>query len=271
LYSSYELLKRSGYFDWKCFSVNFANVLNFHRVNDYSIDDLTTPTGVFEEAMREISMQYKAVRLSVLIQAMKSKRNIEPRTVVVTFDDGYKDNFLNAAPILLKYGVPATFFITTGYINTQRVFEWDRTGVVNYPLMSWQDVRELANMGFEIGSHTFSHVNLGKVSMELAKQEIFNSKAQTENEIGMPVRSFAYPYGRKDCIGPDVVEIVKEAGYDCCCSGYGGKVSLDTDIYNLCRVPMYPSLIEFKMELDGFMTYYDGKMSINMFPQRYGR
>jgi hypothetical protein len=87
----------------------------------------------------------------------------------------------------------------------------------------------------------------------------------------MPVRSFAYPYGRKDCIGPDVVEIVKEAGYDCCCSGYGGKVSLDTDIYNLCRVPMYPSLIEFKMELDGFMTYYDGKMSINMFPQRYGR
>lgn len=264
LYSGYNFLKAMGLVRLNLFSSEYANVLMFHRVNSYDFDGLTTPTHVFEETMREISTNYKAISLSELIGKIKNKEKIESKSVVVTFDDGYKDNFVSAAPILLKCGIPASFFVTSGYINSQRVFPWDREQDSKLPLMSWDDVRSLSRMGFDIGSHTVNHVNLGKVSAQEAREELYGSKARIENEIGKPVSTFAYPFGRKDCIRKDVVNIVKEIGYDCCCSGYGGKVKTDSDIYNLNRIPMYPNLIELKMELDGFMTYYDGKMSINM-------
>lgn len=268
LYSGYNFLKAMGLVRLNRFSSDYANILMFHRVNSYDFDSLTTPTHGFEETIREISTNYRAISLRELIVKIKNKTKIESNSVAVTFDDGYKDNFENAAPILLKYGIPATFFVTSGYINSQRVFSWDREQDSKFPLMSWDDVRSLSRMGFDIGSHTINHVNLGKVSSQEAREELYGSKAQIEDEVGKPVNTFAYPFGRKDCIRKDVIDIVKEAGYDCCCSGYGGKVKSDSDIYNLNRISMYPNLIELKMELDGFMTYYDGKMSINMLRPR---
>lgn len=268
LYSGYNFLKAMGLVSLNRFSSDHANILMFHRVNSYDFDSLTTPTHGFEETIREISTNYRAISLRELIGKIKNKAKIESKSVAVTFDDGYKDNFENAAPILLKYGIPATFFVTSGYINSQRVFSWDREQDSKFPLMSWDDVRSLSRMGFDIGSHTINHVNLGKVSSQEAREELYGSKAQIEDEVGKLVNTFAYPFGRKDCIRKDVIDIVKEAGYDCCCSGYGGKVKSDSDIYNLNRISMYPNLIELKMELDGFMTYYDGKMSINMLRSR---
>jgi peptidoglycan/xylan/chitin deacetylase (PgdA/CDA1 family) len=268
LYRSFELLKKIGYVNLNSSSSSCTSILMFHRVNDHASKDLTTSNSIFEEAICEISRNYRAVSLPSLIKMIIGKQEIAPRTVVVTFDDGYRDNFVNAAPILLKYEVPATFFITTGYINTEKVFDWDCGSDVNYPLMSWQEVRNLAGMGFDIGSHTVNHVDLGKVSTKLAKQELHDSKDKIESEIGKAVTSFAYPFGRKDCIRPDVIDIIKEVGYGCCCSGYGGKVNNDSDVYNLRRIGMYPNVIELRMELDGFMTYYDEEMSINLFGNR---
>lgn len=268
LYRSFELLKKIGYMKLNTSSTSCANILMFHRVDDHGWKGLTTSNSTFEETICEISRNYKTVSLPSLIKMIIDKQEIAPRTVVVTFDDGYRDNFVNAAPILLKYNVPATFFVTTGYVGTQKIFDWDHGSDVRYPLMSWQEVKNLAGMGFDIGSHTVNHVDLGKASTELAKRELQDSKDKIESEIGKPVTSFAYPFGRKDCIRPDVVDIVREAGYDCCCSGYGGKVNSDSDVYNLHRVGMYPNVIELQMELDGFMTYYDSEMSINLFGNR---
>jgi peptidoglycan/xylan/chitin deacetylase (PgdA/CDA1 family) len=265
LYCGFELLKKIGYINRISISADCATILMFHRVNDHSDKHLTTSQIVFEETICAISNNYKTVSLPSLIQIINGKEKLDPKTIVVTFDDGYRDNFLNAAPILLKYGVPATFFITTGYIGSQKVFDWDQDSDVSYPLMSWQEVRDLAGMGFDIGSHTVNHVNLGKTSIALARQELRDSKNQIESEIGKPVTSFSYPFGRKDCIRPDVMDIVREVGYNCCCSGYGGKVNNGSDVYNLHRVGMYPNVLELEMELEGFMTYYDNEMSINLF------
>jgi peptidoglycan/xylan/chitin deacetylase (PgdA/CDA1 family) len=195
---------------------------------------------------------------------IKNKETLDPKTVVITFDDGYKDNLLNAVPILKKYNIPATFFITSGYINTDNTLSWDKKSVVKHPLMTWDEVRELVRMGFDIGAHTVNHINLGEASLDTARKEITRCKSHIEMEIDKEINTFAFPFGKRNCIRDEVIKIIKEVGFDCCCSAYGGKVTKDTDLYNLYRIPMYPNTIELLMELDNFMIYFEGKMNINL-------
>ena len=269
LYSAYKILSRSGYLGFINRNVNYASILMYHRVNNYDHDPLTTPTVVFDEMMRELKKRYEIVSLQSLIKVINEGRALKGKVVVVTFDDGYKDNIDCAAPILKKYNIPATFFVTTGYINTEMVFPWDRDSTTKNPLMTWDEVRELDKMGFEIGAHTVSHADLGVISLEEARREVRFAKQHIESELGKKVISFAFPFGRRQSCNPEVSRIVKEEGYACCCSGYGGKVTERSDLFNLYRVPMYPSTIELSMEIDNFMTYLDGKMSINILPSNY--
>ena len=269
LFGIYRFLKALGYIDLKNNIFRYANIICFHRVNDYDNSHLSASTRLFDEIIREVSNQYYPVPLQVLIDKLNNNKPIRPKTMAITFDDGYRDNLLYAAPILRKYNVPATFFITSGYIATNRVFPWDESNKVSHPLMTWDEVRELNKMGFEIGSHTVTHVNLGKVSVDVARQEIFQSKEQIEDEISQQANSFAVPFGRKDCITPESRKMIKEAGFQCCCMLFGGKVTQKSDLFNLPRVPVYPTFIEMMMELDNFMVFYDYKMKTNIFRNQY--
>lgn len=261
--AGYQWAKKVGYIRLKNDFLKCANIMFFHRVNDYDSDPLTTPSKVFNEIMEIISRDYRPVSLQALIKRIGEKKPFEPNTVVVTFDDGYKDNFLYAAPILERYDIPATFFITSGFIDTDRVFPWDGETNVKHLLMTWDEVRELARMGFEIGAHTINHVNLGTAPIETAEKELFGCKEKIEWEIGQEVKAFAFPFGGRDCIREETLDIVRKAGFSSCCSGYGGKVVLDSNLFNLHRFPVYPTTVETLMELDNFMYYYDGKMSFN--------
>ena len=268
LFAGYHLAKKTGYIQKKNESLKCANILYFHRINDYDSDPLTTSPKIFDDLMKIVSRDYNPISLQELIKGIREKKPFEPNTVVVTFDDGYRDNFLYAAPILKKYNIPATFFITSGFINTERIFPWDEEAGVKHLLMTWDEVRELTRMGFEIGAHTISHVDLGTAPIDVATKEIFGCKEKIESELGQEISTFAFPFGRRDCIRDETLEIVRKAGFDCCCSGYGGKVSMNSDLFNLKRVSMYPSVTEMLMEVDNFMTFYDGKMSINLFTSR---
>jgi len=263
LLSAYKALKITRLILFRNNSFNHANILLFHRIRDNDDSPLSTPSRVFESMICEISQGYNPVSLEVLVRKIRKREELEPRSVVVTFDDGYRDNFLIAAPILQKYGVPATFFISSEYIDSERVFSWDENSKLDHPLMTWNEVRGLVKMGFDIGCHTANHYDLGQVNAEVATEEIFSSKKRIENEIGKNVTLFSFPFGRRACMRTEYKEIVKEAGFDCCCSAYGGKVNNSSDLYGLHRLSAYPSTIELLMELDGFMTYFDGNMRLN--------
>ena len=264
LYFTYTFLKKIGYIRLVNRLFNYANIMCFHRVNHYDTSPLTVSTALFEEIVREINKHYRAISLQTLVRKIHNKEILDPNTVVITFDDGYRDNFLYAAPILKKYNVPATFFVTSGYINTNRIYSWDESSMVKHPIMDWDDVRELCRMGFDIGSHTVNHVNLGKVPVSEAKSEIFDAKVQIESQIHQEVNTFAIPFGRRECINGDVKPLVQAAGFSCCCLAHGGKVSRNSDLFGLYRVPIYPSYIEMMMEIDNFMTFYENKMKINI-------
>jgi len=265
LYASYLALKKSGYLKFKNSFSNQANILAFHRVNHYEINHLSTPIHIFDKLMWTIQQHYSPVPLQYIIDTLNKGNKIPPKTIVITFDDGYRDNLLYAAPILKKYNIPATFFVTSGYINTQRIFPWDAASNIPHPNMTWEDVRELQRIGFEIGSHTINHVNLGKATESEAIQEINQSKEQIKDQVKAPVTTIAIPFGKKECVQSNTEKIIKEAGYQASFMLRGGKLTEKSNPYYLPRVPIYPSYIEMMMELDNYIVYYDNKMKFNFF------
>lgn len=265
LFGGYRLLRATGYLRLKTRLRPRASVLMYHRVNDHDGSDLTTPTAVFEEMLPKLARECRVISLSDLVRTLERGGRIEPRTVVITFDDGYRDNLRVAAPLLARHGLPATFFITSGHVDSGRPFPWDGSSGADNPVMNWAEVRELAGMGFDIGAHTVNHVNLGQVPLAEARAEIAGSKARLEEVLGREVTLFAYPFGGRAFIREEVRAIVREAGFRCCCNGYAGKVRAGSDPMSIDRNPMYPSTIELFMDIDEFSVFRDGRQVVTPF------
>src|SRR5262245_51374509 len=157
----------------------FMTVLLFHRVTDAIPEDgLTVSPARFRQICRLLAGSFNVVPVGEVFRLARAGGPLPPRTVAVTFDDCYRGN-LAAARVLGEHGLPACFFLPTGYIGTDHVFDWDR-GLKNMPNLTWEDVHELVRMGHEIGSHTVTHANLGTVPIEEARHEIADSKAELE-------------------------------------------------------------------------------------------
>jgi peptidoglycan/xylan/chitin deacetylase (PgdA/CDA1 family) len=121
--------------------------------------------------------------------------------VAITFDDGHLDNYQFALPLLIDRRMQATFYVTTGYLDRHpavmaRFAMLLRTGMTELEPLSWGQLRDLANVGMEIGAHTFSHPNLVHLRREHLAREIADPKSEIEIRLGCPVESFAYPFGQ---------------------------------------------------------------------------
>ncbi|MBX3330263.1 MAG: polysaccharide deacetylase family protein [Nitrospira sp.] len=267
LYSVYGLLRSLGYFGLRDRIVPYATVLTFHRVNDKEDKDgLSVHPRLFEELLDVLAREYRIVPLARVLEMMTTKsKPIPARTMSITFDDGYLDNFAVAAPILRQRNIPATFFVSSGYVGTMRKFPWDVSKSVSHPLMTWDQVRQLAAEGFEIGAHSVNHLNLGVCSPDVAEKEIIGSKRHIEDQLGAAISGFAYPFGWKQSMNEVASLIVREAGFAYCCSNYGGKVTNQSDRFNIQRTGVYPTTTEMLMEIDNFMTHYDGLMRMHVF------
>ena len=216
---------------------NTAVVVAFHRVQDGIDDGLTVSRRTFERYCRFFQRRFRVVSLPDLVRKLEAGRTPN-RELVITFDDGYRDNFENAAPVLEKLSLPASFFVITQWIGTDVVPFWDRQQGTRHPWMTWDEVRSLYRKGFDIGAHTRTHVDLGRVSTSLAQEEIVGARFDLERQLAAPVESFAYPFGGRENITDATRELVKIAGFRCCCSGFGGEISSGTDPLCLPRVPI---------------------------------
>ena len=218
-----------------------AIIVVFHRVNNAATagDGLTCTVKMFERHCRFFRQFFQVVSLRSLVE--KLERGVPPnRELAITFDDGYRDNFEYAAPVLKALGLPATFFVVTQFIGTEIVPWWDEALGARHAWMNWNEVRSLRDGGFEVGNHTRTHADLGKVSEKEAWQEILRSRLELEDQLSAPVELFAYPYGGREHIREDNREMVKAAGLSCCCSCYGGINFRGTDPFHLRRTAIFP-------------------------------
>jgi len=230
-----------------------ARILVFHRVSDdIPEDEITISTDRFRTIVRALREHYRPILLSELLDYLEQKKLWPERTVTVTFDDGYRDNYDCAAPILMEYDVPAAFFVVVNMIGTDCVLPWEEHLRGRIAWMNWNQLRELRARGFEIGSHTLSHCDLGKVRGVQAWREIYHAKTKLQDALGAEVSLFAYPFGSRENLLEENRNLVRKAGYRCCCSGIDGFVGLDSDIYDLRRISVnnyFATLDELHFEL----------------------
>jgi peptidoglycan/xylan/chitin deacetylase (PgdA/CDA1 family) len=219
---------------------NAAVVVAFHNIQD-TIDSwgLTVGADLFERFCRFFMRHFHVVPLKDVVHRLERRLPLE-RRLAITFDDGYRDNFENAVPVLEKLSLPATFFVVSDWIGSDVVPWWDRERGVRHAWMTWDQVRLLRRKGFDIGGHTRTHVDLGTVGPRRAKEEILGARHELEKQLDGPVELFAYPYGRRDNLAEANRDVVKAAGFRCCCSSFGGVNVPGTDPFHLMRIPISP-------------------------------
>jgi peptidoglycan/xylan/chitin deacetylase (PgdA/CDA1 family) len=213
-----------------------ALVVLFHRVDDrYPNDPITVTRRAFAAYLEFFTSYFHVISMSELLAKLDRNADIS-RDLVITFDDGYLDNWSIAAPELSARGLPACFFVATGFIGGTRNAWWDSARGVRSEWMTWDHIRELHASGFELGAHTISHVNLGTSDPATARDEIVGSKTQLEAETKAVVKHFAFPFGGVDHLAPEQVAMIKAAGFASCVSAYGGTVRQGDDPHRLPRL-----------------------------------
>ena len=229
-------------------------VLLYHRVNDLADDAMTAGVQQFAEHMAVIRKYYSVLPTSVLVQKLKSGEKLPGNSLVIHFDDCYRDVYTHASAILAQVEFPACCFVSSGFIGTDKAFPHD-LAMCPFQMENLMpnDIIGLIKRGFEIGSHSVTHADLGHCSHQEAFTEVFQSKKDLDSLLGKPVRWFSYPFGGRKNIRPEVVELVRQAGYEAMFSAYGGYVTSKSDSFNLHRVGASGQFrpLDILMEIEG--------------------
>jgi len=221
----------------KIMGTSRACVLLYHRVNDLADDALTTGVERFAQHLAVIRKHYSVMSTSMLVRKLKLREEIPSHSIVIHFDDCYRDIYSNASQILAQADFPACCFVSTGFIGTDRVFPHDLSICpFRMPNLMPEDFKGLIEKGFEVGSHSVNHVDLGQCSYEEAVTEVSQSKKDLEALLGESVSWFSYPFGEITNIRAEIIDLVREAGYEAMFSAYGGYVTSSSDLFNLHRV-----------------------------------
>lgn len=211
-------------------------VVTFHRVNDWMEEDgITCSAARFESFCEFFRRHFRVVRLSEQVAGCRAGRNMGG-TLSMTFDDGYRDNFEVVAPILRRLDLPATFFVATGFIGTDYAPPWDQHLSRQPGWMSWDQVRALRDQGFEIGAHTNEHIDLATQDPDAVRAELAKCRSKIEQALGVRPTLFAYPFGGRENMSPAALELVREAGFECCLASYGGVNPPVADPFKLNRI-----------------------------------
>lgn len=212
-------------------------ILMYHHIDYLSSNaskvwqDLTVSPGAFEEQMKYLFEQnYQPITFEKFINYLNAGEKIPERSLIITFDDGWKNQYQYAFPVLKKYNFPATFFVVVNYIGGSK-------------FMNWEQLKELLENGMEIESHSMNHPNLRGLSESSLKYEIQNSKIILEKELGSPINVFAYPYGAFDS---KVIKVVKDSNYFVVVSTIEGVDQNLENVYTLKRIQVYDNLYLFK-------------------------
>jgi len=217
-------------------------ILMYHSISENNNRDTspyyqtTTAPGVFAEQMRFLhENNYRVINLDEAIKKTERAEGTTDRHVVITFDDGFRDFYTQAFPVLSRYGFSATVFLPTAFI---------KEAAANFKggdCLTWTQARELKGVGVLFGSHTVSHPQLTTVKSRQLEMEVQESKRVIEDKLGCPVESFAYPYAFPETdrtFKRRLRTLLEEAGYVNGVSTIIGTAGSGADRFFLPRLPV---------------------------------
>ncbi|MBM3679013.1 MAG: polysaccharide deacetylase family protein [Actinobacteria bacterium] len=230
-------------------------VLMYHKVDGREGNTIAVPPALFAEQMRLVADRYRAVSIDDVVAHLDGGRRLPPRAVLITFDDGYRDNLEEAAPVLERLGLPAIVFVPADFVGASRPLPHDErlveAGLEN-PALDWDGLAELVRCGIAIGSHGLSHRVLSTLPPDEAMHEIVESRRILQERLGRPVEAFAYVKGGAAHFGAAHAAMVAEAGYRVAFSTFTGANREGADRFRLRRynVEPYP-MRTFELVLEG--------------------
>jgi len=205
----------------------FIPILMYHHIGelppgaDAVRRDLTVSAASFEAQMGLLSQEgYETISLDDLFAAFEGIRQLPPKPIILTFDDGYKDNFEYAYPILKKYGFTGTFFIITSLVGSS-------------DYLKWEEAADMAKGGMAIEAHGHTHDDLTLLSYEGVVQQVVEATTAIRSHLNIVSRFYCYPSGKSN---QAVVEILRERGYLAAVSTRYGCLQHREDLFQLHRV-----------------------------------
>jgi peptidoglycan/xylan/chitin deacetylase (PgdA/CDA1 family) len=234
-------------------------VLMYHEINDpaQAWDHLAVTPATFREQLAFLSdAGYATMTAGAFATLLAEHGVVPPRTVILTFDDGFEDFHRHVVPALAEHGFRATVFVTTGWVH-------DGTkSAANGPgrMLSWSQIAEVVTAGMEVGAHSSQHPQLDRISTVRLRDELYASKAKLEDELGVSVPGLAYPFGYSNAM---VREVARQVGY-----GYGYAVrntlvSPASDLFRLPRLTVHRST-----SLPEFRRLVEGQLALTMLRDR---
>lgn len=222
-------------------------ILQYHHISDSTPKSTSLSPELFKQHLKYLKENdFKVLKLNNVIKSLKRGENFQDKTVVITFDDGYRSIYETAFPVLKKYQFPFTIFVHTSPIENQLS-----------QFVSWQNLKEMTDFGASIGNHTVNHQHLIPKNIKddwqrrkaIITDEILNSQNVLENKAANVLRVFAYPYGEFDL---QTKNLVKNLGF-VAFGQHSGALPLIPDLLSIPRFPLggnYGDMPDFKIKVN---------------------
>lgn len=218
-------------------------ILMYHRVvaaPPQSKHGIWVTTKEFRSQLAALKRRgFTPITFADLEAVRVGEKRLEGKPLLLTFDDGYEDNYTHAFPLLKEFSFRAVVYLVTD--KKRRTNFWDAEEA-QVPLLNEKQIREMVRAGIEFGSHTTTHPHLTKLSQEKITSEIAQSKRRTEELSGTPALSFAYPYGE---FNEETKEAARQTGFTFAVVGDAGPFALWEDLLAIRRITMFPGTSSF--------------------------
>ena len=231
-------------------------VIMYHRVvnneNEGGVHGTYITAKKFDEHMKYLKEHdYEPITFKELLKLnYRNRFNNGKKYIILTFDDGYEDNYKIAFPILKKYQFKCIIYLVS-HLNYNK---WDVEVPENpekkFPLMTWGMIKEMQEYGIEFGGHTMTHQKLAHIPFEQAKEEITKSTQFLEEKLEEKLVCFAYPYGD---LNEQVKEFVRNSSYSFAVATDSGDLSFSEDLFQIRRIGIFPTnnMLSFKRKVHG--------------------
>jgi peptidoglycan/xylan/chitin deacetylase (PgdA/CDA1 family) len=205
-------------------------VLMYHSVNEDDRNYSNVPPRLFERQISWLKDNgFAFAGMEEVLEQVLGTRQLDARTVCLTFDDGFADNLSNALPILEQFGAQAIVYVATGFVERSGTYK-------GLPMCDKAQLRELASHPLiAIGGHTRTHPRLSTLPRERALAEILDGKRILEDWLGRQMDHFAYPYGDHS---EETAALVREAGFRSAVTVVPGDITRETDPFRIGRTPV---------------------------------
>lgn len=246
------------YYSGFSFLINLFNletklrILMYHGVEENPVDSYAVSPAEFDEQMAFLAQHYHVISLKQWIGYLRGENASPQKPVVITFDDGFLNNYTEAYSILKKYHLPATVFVLPDRLDKAE------EGPSKSRFMNWQQLKEMQENGIEVGSHTVSHRSLPTLTLAQVRDELLQSKAHLAQSLGQPIMFLAYPYGARRDFNREIVKLVAECGYDGAVTSLSGVNGRQTNPYLLRRTEIEAgdSIAVFRKTMTGALDLW---------------